>query len=501
MALALTSVSPARGGESFAPTPIALSELLARARTAEGVQTRGAYHIVLRGTSDGDTTVEETFSSSEGYKTTETTADIASSWGTYRGQRWYRNPNGFVQLGSGVYEQHDPIENAVRNIGEGSGATLLGVSAAPATYAVRITPREGLSETRYYDTGTYLLRRVDLKDYDGHTRIVEYDDYRKVYGRMVPFVRTYRGDFYKGSRRYDVVTYQPVPKDAIALAIPASTTLFDLGGRDSVTIPADFTDDGIIVRMNVGKRGLDLLLDSGASSIVVNASVATDLGLTLHNKRTESLGGTYSAADARISDVSVGSLHARAATISVAPVDYNVAPTERAVGLLGCDFFTSGALQVDFTRKALTLYAKAPTDLRAAGWTEVPIDVEDCVPLVKAAFSGAPGEFIIDLGAYQTVLYEHYFSQFKASSTPSQGGEPLVSEGSFIGGDDVRFQAYRMRTLGIGDLLFADAVVNVPLAKAVQERDYDGLLGRPTLTNFNILFDYAHQRVYLKPSM
>jgi hypothetical protein len=63
----------------------------------------------------------------------------------------------------------------------------------------------------------------------------------------------------------------------------------------------------------------------------------------------------------------------------------------------------------------------------------------------------------------------------------------------------VRFQEFSMKTLGIGNLLFADALVDVPLTKKVQARDYDGLLGRPTLSNFNILFDYAHARVYLKP--
>ncbi|HEU5481454.1 MAG TPA: aspartyl protease family protein, partial [Candidatus Tumulicola sp.] len=494
------SVLPARAAETLSPATISITDLFRRVRKAEGQPTQSAYHIVMRSVVEGETTVEDTYVDPRGYKTVETAAGFTSSWGALGGQGWYQNSNGFVQRVSGVYAQNDPIEHAVREIGSSAGsAQLLGMTAgSPAMYVVELSPKPGLSEKRYYDADTYLLRRIELTDYDGRTRISEYDDYRSVLGRMVPFVRTYQADFSKESRRYDVITYEAVRPGVADLSIPASKTLFDLRGRDSVTIPADFTDDGIIVRMNVGQRGLDMLLDSGSSSTVVNAAVASQLGLAVHNKRLESFGGIFSLSDARVDDISVGPLQAASAAINIAPVDDDVAPTQRIVGLLGCDFIASGALEVDFTHKSLTLYAHPPADLVASGWTELPITLDDCVPLTKAAFSGLAGEFLIDLGAYDTVLYDHYFAQFKGSSTP-KGGDPLINEGSFIGGDEVRFQTYSMRTLSIGNLLFADAVVDVPLTKKVQERDYDGLLGRTTLTSFDILFDYAHQRVYLKP--
>ncbi len=491
----------AKAGPAVSPASITLSELLHRAVQAEGALGPGAYHIVLRRTADGETTTQETYTDADGYKTTETLADIVTSWGEFEGRGWYRNANGFVQVVTGAFAEHDPLENAVRDMAAPrSGATLLGVTSdTPAAYVVKVVPRDGLAETRYYDTTTYLLQRIDLTGYDGHTHTVLYGDYRRVSGRMVPWMRRYTADYYKGERRFDVVTYAPVSNSAVNLAIPQSTTLFDLQGRDSVTIPADFTPDGIIVRMNVGQRGLDLVLDSGSSTIVVNASAAADLGLPLHDKHVESFGGLYTTAQTRITDVSVGGLRAPSAVIDVAPVDYNTAPTERAVGLLGCDFFASGALEVDFGHSSLTLLARTPANLVANGWTEIPIAIDDCVPLVKAAFSGAPGQFIMDTGAYSSVLYDHYFAQFKNDIKPAPG-EPLIDTGAFIGGDEVRLQAYTMRTFGIGSLLFADAAVVVPLTKKVQDSDYDGLIGRATLSSFTVLFDYANQRVYLKPT-
>ncbi len=501
LAAALVAASPSANADpAVSPAHITLSELLHRTAQAEGRLAAGAYHIVLQRVADGETTTQETYLDAEGYKTTETLADIVTSWGEFQGRSWYRNANGFVQSVSGAFVEHDPIENAVRSMAApSSGATLLGVTSdAPAAYVVKVTPRGGLAETRYYDAATYLLSRIDMTAYDGHTRTVLYGDYRRVSGRMVPWARTYSADYYKGTRRFDVVTYATVPQGSANLAIPPSTTLFDLQGRSSVTIPADFTPDGIIVRMNVGQRGLDLVLDSGSSTIAINASTASELGLPQHDKHVESFGGVYTTAQTRVGDVSVGGLRASSAVVDVAPVDDNIAPSERAVGLLGCDFFASGALEVDFARSALTFYAHAPEDLAAKGWTEVPIAIDDCVPLVKASFSSAPGQFIIDTGAYSTVLYDHYFAQFKNDVAPAKG-EPLIDTGAFIGGDEVKLEGFSMRTFGIGGLLFADATVVVPLTKKVQDSDYDGLIGRSTLSSFTVLFDYAGQRVYLKP--
>jgi hypothetical protein len=491
----------ARADAALSPANVSLPELLRRAEKADGRLASGAYRIVLQRTADGETTTQETYFDGDGYKTTETLADVVTSWGEDGGRKWYRNANGFVQVVSGAFAEHDPLENAASDMtAPASGASLAGVTSdGPPEYVVKVVPREGLSETRYYDTSTYLLQRIDDTEYDGHTRSVTYGDYRRVSGRMVAWSRTFSGDYYKGTRSYEVVSYAPVPKSSVNLAIPQSMPLFDLQGRASATIPADFTPDGIIVRLNVGQRGLDLILDSGSSSIVLSASAASDLGLPQHDKHVESFGGLYTTSQSRVADVSVGGLHAPSVVIDVAPVDESIAPTQRIVGLLGCDFIASGALEVDFTHSTLTFFARAPADLAAQGWTEVPISTDDCVPLVKASFSGAPGQFIIDTGAYSSVLYDHYFAQFKNDITPAKG-DPRVDTGSFIGGDEVRLQEYSMRTFGIGNLLFADATVAVPLTKKVQDSGYDGLIGRSTLSSFSVLFDYQHQRVYLKPA-
>jgi hypothetical protein len=207
------------------------------------------------------------------------------------------------------------------------------------------------------------------------------------------------------------------------------------------------------------------------------------------------LGGVFAEASASLNDVSIGTLHADSLAINVAPVETRVSPGERAVGLLGCDFIANGALSVDFAHKSLKLYPTVPADLIKDGWSELPASLDDCVPMVKATISGKEGLFILDLGAFSTVLYPHYFAEY---GTPDQN-TPDSAAGRFIGGQLVHFKQYRMKTVVLGDLTFSDAMVMVPSTDSVQDRTYDGLIGRTWLASFNLLFDYADQKVYIKP--
>ena len=235
---------------------------------AEGALGPGAYHIVLRRTADGETTTQETYTDADGYKTTETLADIVTSWGEFEGRGWYRNANGFVQVVTGAFAEHDPLENAVRDMAAPrSGATLLGVTSdTPAAYVVKVC-RETALLKRATTTPRRIAASIDLTGYEGIRIRCSTATTGASRGGWYRGCGRYTADYYKGERRFDVVTYAPVPTSAVNLAIPQSTTLFDLQGRASVTIPADFTPDGIIVRMNVGQRGLDLVLDSGSSTI------------------------------------------------------------------------------------------------------------------------------------------------------------------------------------------------------------------------------------------
>jgi hypothetical protein len=163
---------------------------------------------------------------------------------------------------------------------------------------------------------------------------------------------------------------------------------------------------------------------------------------------------------------------------------------------LGTDFIASGALEVDYEKKTLTLMRTIPNDLESKGWSPLALRLDYGVPLIKASYSSLPGLFVADLGAVYSTLYPHYFSRFP-NLIPR--GTADQDELEFIGGRPFGVKHITMKSLVLGDWVFGGVQVVVPSAQYAQERDYDGLIGRDTLSNFNMIFDYANARLWFKP--
>ncbi len=169
---------------------------------------------------------------------------------------------------------------------------------------------------------------------------------------------------------------------------------------------------------------------------------------------------------------------------------------QRVVGLLGTDFIASGALEIDFRNKTVTLLRSTPGDLAARGWSPLPLRLDYGVPLLKATYSGIDGYFIADLGADYSTLYPHYFARFP-NKIPAH--MPDEEEMVTLGGKPFGITHITMKSLVLGEWVFGDVQVVVPTASYAQERDYDGLIGRDTLSDFNLIFDYANRQLWFKP--
>jgi len=334
-----------------------------------------------------------------------------------------------------------------------------------------------------------------MTDYDGHHQVWQYKDYQFAFGRDLPRMIEYERDGNAVTLETTLSSCQRVAASSLDFEIPASRPLFDLSGRESVAIPARFTDSGIIVTVSIGGRGLDFILDSGSSDMLIDPQVARELGMRLSGAMSVSFVGDFTLANVRSADFTVGDLTARNVALSTAAFQEQL-PSQRVVGLLGTDFIASGALKVDFEKKSLTLLRSVPPDLQAQGWSALPLRMDYGVPLIRAAYSGLPGYFVADLGADYSLLYPHYFSQFP-NRIPH--GMPDQDEMISLGGRPFGVKHITMKQLVLGDWVFGDAQVVVPSAQYAQDRDYDGLIGRDTLSSFDLIFDYENDRLWFKP--
>lgn len=496
--VALFFVARADAQNAYAPASISLAQLFERNAHSQGTFETGVYHSVSRSVSArGDVWISETFRSGRDYRTTVTEGGYRWASGSYQGRKWHADANGMVMPSANFPAQADPFLAALRRSADpSSGVELLGITAgATAAYVVDVRPRKGLTERRYYDAQTYLLNRIEVTDYSGHKRVWEYGDYRPVLGRMLAHRIDYKADGTSVTIETTVLTYERITSEPLDLSVPASRPLFDLGNRDSVIIPAQFTESGIIVQTFIGGRGLDFLLDSGSSELLIDATIAGELGMTSTGALRASLGGDFVVANARAPEFSVAGLTATNVAFWTAAFEEQL-PGQRIVGLLGTDFIASGALEVNFQKKSLTLFRSLPPGLAAEGWSMLPLRLDYSVPLVKAAYSGLPGYFVADLGAVYSVLYPHYFSQF-AQHIPA--GTPDQGELAGIAGKPFGIKHITMRRLVLGDWVFGDAQVVVPSAEDAQSLDFDGLIGRDTLGSFNLIFDYNDAQLWFKP--
>ena len=484
--------------QQFAPSPLTLKALYDRIHRADGSQPAGAYCETLRTTSDkGSVTDTKSCWDGDDYVTTDREDGFEWASGSSRGQDWSRDANGLVTLNSGYYDEVDPFAVSLRTSDDtASGVKLLGLTTdPPAQYVVEIEPEQGLLERRYYDAQSFLLSRIEMRDYDGHTRVWHYSGYLPAFGRQVARSIDYGDDPNAKTSHTEVTGYQRQPAGAVSFSVPASTPLFDLAGRDEFTVPARFETEGVIVRVSIGGRGLDFLLDTGSSDILIDPTVARELGMQTSGAQRMSFAGDYTIANTRAPDFSIGDLRASSVALSSAVFEEPLEGT-RIVGLLGTDFVGNGVLEVNFGKQQLVLHAKLPENLATQGWSMISIRLDDGVPEVKATFSGIDGHFIADLGADYSMLYPHYFDRFHIT-VPRGTQDQQQMEG--IAGQPYGIKHFTMRSMVLGDWVFGGVDVTVPSSNAVQERDYDGLIGRSTLSNFNLIFDYKDRQLWFKP--
>jgi hypothetical protein len=473
---------------AFAAT-LTPAEVLSRASAAVGSSPSGNYRIVTRYVfADGDGSSEELIAGSD-YEVTYHEGPVSTAEGLLHGKTWTQNANGLVVVGDNTTasDSSDDVHSAQDSFGTPSV-----VQQDSTGIVLEFHSKRGLTERRYYDPVSFLLQRIDVTGSTG-TQSLMFGDYRRVFGKMEPFHEEFRSFYQEDGWTSDVTSFTQ-PAAAPQLAIPQSRSVFDLGTRTAVDIPANFTLDRVIVRVNVAGRGLDFELDSGSSITILDADVARQLGLSTYNRRVSYDLVKVSTAQAMIGDFGIGDVHATNFVVDTVPFNELVGQ-QRVVGLLGADFFASSRIAIDFGKRTIEMLAPS-NPLPGAGWTKLPIDVSQLVPLTDATLDGVKGSFVVDLGAFQTILFPHYVSRFKL-----HGDRRLRGLMSGVSGTPLKYTAYTVPRMDLGDLSYADIPVDA-MDSGDPDFDFgDGLLGYNFWQNFAMLFDYADRTLYIKPEV
>jgi len=481
------------------------------------------------------------------YLTTDTHGPFVTLTGKRNGLEWQQNENGLTYAITDVHQRGKIDAAALAAAARGDAApnvTLLGETDAPnADYVVEVRPPDGRPDWLYYDKQTGLLVR-QVEQFWNVRGTTIYDDYRPVHGAVIAWRRTYKeGDpandeeWTLKSAELDApvnVADLNIPPDRRALVeFPAGTKTVDLpvrlvdggwivrvniGGKgydfllDSVPVPQrgfDFIQPDLVggqrVRVNIGGKGYDFLLDSGSSNILIDKGTADRLGLERIGRHSQAIGGDVLFSQVIIPEMHIGGLTMKNIVAESIPWTESQLASTRVVGLLGFDFIAGIGLRMDYQHG--TIDASSPGNMIIPNdGIKIPIKLDDAVPMVPARVNDAIGtHFILDTGSTEIMIFSTFAGQHHDDVADVGQGKNLVQNGfrpdfRTVGGG---FEAVPMqiKRFVFGRVEFDDTIVFVTRPEShFEDEDVDGLIGYQFLRHFTLYFDYDNSRIVVVPN-
>jgi hypothetical protein len=258
-----------------------------------------------------------------------------------------------------------------------------------------------------------------------------------------------------------------------------------------VSIPLTVHDSIPYLKVRVnGSEPLLFVLDSGASSCVIDRARCKALGITPEGKGQIHGAGEGAVDIAYAKDVryTVGDYTFRAdRSYVIEDLAGASTPAEwKEAGLLGYQFFRDHVVAIDYEQSRLTVYK--PGDFEYRGTGEVlPFVLKRNIPFVKGKIR-IPGhaltadrEWLVDTGSGDT-LNDDLFAASTGQKTELMGGNGL--------GKQFKVWQSTAERVELGRLHFSD-VAGVSGGMKV---------GGGLLRNFTAVFDYPGKRLILEPN-
>lgn len=262
----------------------------------------------------------------------------------------------------------------------------------------------------------------------------------------------------------------------------------------ALVLPAKIVNGQVIVRLQVGERGLDLVLDSGSPTNILDPDVYGSLRL-----------GDDKSEPGVIANAQVGGAQVNGLTFDAAPYFRRIDANTTVVGILGYGFFRNAVVKVDYDQSSVELIEPEHFEPPKSASFEIPVDLSTRIPLTHASVGAASGDrFVIDTGATTDVVFAQFSNQY-----PAEFSADHVLHDS----DSYRYLRRYFPTCGssehvpfsvsgisVGNAAVRDWVVWKPDDKSCFQRTWDGLIGYDFLRLFAVYFDYPRSRVLLEPN-
>ena len=237
--------------------------------------------------------------------------------------------------------------------------------------------------------------------------------------------------------------------------------------RDTVHFDL-YRDYLIVVRGSAGPlKGLNFLLDTGASPTVLDRRVAEKLHLEQLPASIAVVGGSVEAAQATAPTLEVGP--ARRDNFHVLVEDlsfFQKALPVRIDAVVGLDLLGQSAFEIDYTARQILF---GPVPLLA---NSLPLRVQAGLPIVEAQVNHLSAHLMVDTGASSLVLFE------PSAPRPMRVSEVRPTPGTI--GEFDRKQVW-LPSLKLGEAEFGKEPAFLVRSRSDGAQDFDGLMSPAAL--------------------
>lgn len=280
-----------------------------------------------------------------------------------------------------------------------------------------------------------------------------------------------------------------------------------------VTMHFNFIRNMMVIPLTINDKGpYNFILDTGVGLMIITDPTLVD-SLNIRNKRLIKVTGMGEGKDFEAyvaSSLKVGMAHVSGENISAAILKNDEFGLSNYAGmnihgLLGCEFFSSFSVRINFMDSTITM--AAPRDMRLfKRGDKIPISIEDHKPYITCKIningktSKKENKLILDLGAGHALSLENLIGENKGLPEKFIASNLGISLTGPINGflsrvDQVEIGKYKLNKVITSFPDYDTSKIQLISVKR------NGNLGMEILKKFNLIIDYQNGMLYLKPNM
>jgi len=409
--------------------------------------------------------------------------------GRIEAREWDQDANGITTI-------HDSTPSQERI--EPRKLTVSRVNQPVSSWRIADQDVHGYGTVQYLDPTTYHLIRLENVTPTG-TITTTYEDFHSENGYAIAH-HWVTDDATTGAHiDANVITFNPTPVSDADLAMPPNRKFVEFPADGApVTLPTNYNPPHVVVRVTIGERTLNFLLDTSSPGITLDANLARQMGL-INNTQTLLANARRSGVQAVVPEMKIGALTMHNVVVALGPVSANQQIDSQAVGALGYDFFRSATVTFDSSKRRVTAVPsdKFTAPVMTPDSDILPLRVIDRQPVLAATINGATAErIVLDTGAGTDMILFGYFVRrypeiFASKIATSQ--DPTLYSGS----KEPDAKGFRMQEVDIGRYKFKPFDVTAVDQLKNYSPETDGLLGPGFLDHFAASVDLVGGKLYL----